>query len=292
MEESEKINRKKLPSIPSNYVTLRQLQERWITEKERKQKEKEEPQQEQQEEETKVDERVTVNVAGKGSRKNWHLRRYDRENGKRVVEGKPKEEEIATGFAVNESEGVEKEKKVEELKNEKKKKWKKEKKNKNKKEEKARVDNEGEEVVGSAVNAPLPASVENNKGEKEVIGDEVHAPKLASVEKENVEARRELKPRIIPRTDGQMVEIGRKFRAMSMKGEIRTGDHYRYGRQYGNFNHFGGNRELNRRYYGKFDRRREMNQRNEGMVWVKKGEFSDRNVSGIQSSSCSSKELD
>ncbi|XWS25499.1 hypothetical protein CRYUN_Cryun27aG0073300 [Craigia yunnanensis] len=291
MEESEKINgKKKLPSIPSNYVTLLQLQERWIKEKERKQKEKEEkeePQQEQEEKETKVEERINDEVAGRRSRKNGHFRRYDREYGKRVVEGKPKEEEIATDFAVNESEDVEKEKKGEELKNEKKKKKKWKKNKKNKKEEKARVDNDVEEVVVPAVNAPLPASVDNNKGEKEVIGDEVHAPKLASVE-----ARRESKPRIVPKTDGRTVEIGRKFRAMSMKDEIRTGDHCRYGRQYGNYNHFGGNRELNKRYYGNFDWRKELNQRNEGMVWVKKGETSDGNVSGIQSSSCLSKESD
>ncbi|XWS24098.1 hypothetical protein CRYUN_Cryun28dG0071800 [Craigia yunnanensis] len=296
MERSEKINgKKKLPTIPSNYVTILQLQERWIKEEERKQKgkeEKEEPQQEQEEKETKFEERVHAVVAGRGSRKNGHIRPYDRENGKRVAEGKPRAVEIAAGFAVNEREDVEKEKKGEELKNEKKKK---KKKWQNKKEEKARADDEGGELVGPAVNAPLPASIENNKGEEEeVIGDEVHAPKLASVEEENIVAKTESQPRIIPRTDGHTVEIGRKFSAMSMKSESGTGYYCRYGWQNGNFNHRGGNTELNRRrrYYGKFDRCREQNQRNEGMVWVKKGEVSDRNVSGIQSSSCLSKELD
>ncbi|XP_022750618.1 protein MNN4-like [Durio zibethinus] len=289
MEESTKINRKKnLPSVPSNYVSLLQLKERWIKEKERKQKgkeEKEEPQQEQEEKETKVEERVHYDVAGRGSSKNGHFRRCDSENVKHVSEGKSREEKIAAGSAVSESEDVEKEKKGEELKNEKtkkmKKRWKKNK--KNEKEEKARTDNEREEVVGPAVNPPLPASMENNKGEEEVIGHEVHAPKLA-----RAEARRESQQRIMPKTDGHTSEIGRKFSAMSIKGEIRTGDYSSYDRQNGN----SGNRVLNRRYYGKFDRRREQNQRNEGMVWVKKGEVSDGNVSGIQSSSCSSKELD
>ncbi|XVF36436.1 hypothetical protein REPUB_Repub19eG0058300 [Reevesia pubescens] len=268
MEESEKINgKKKLPSIPSNYVTLLQLQERWVKEQERKQKEKEEKEKEESLQEQEVKEKLVDEVAvGRGSRKNGHFRRYDSDK------WKLKEEEIAANFVVNESEVVNK---GEELKSEKKKKKKKKwnRKKKNKKEEKAGADNEGEEVVGTSVNAPLPASVDNNnKGEEVVIRDEVHAPKQASV--------------ATPRTDGCTVEIGRKFRAMSMKSEIRTGDYCRYGRRNGNFNHRGGNRELNERsYYGKFDRRREQNQRNEGMVWVKKGEVSDGNVSGIQSSS-------
>ncbi|XVF64201.1 hypothetical protein PTKIN_Ptkin09bG0149100 [Pterospermum kingtungense] len=283
MEEPEKINgKKKLPSIPSNFVTLLQLKERWNKEGEGKQKgkeEKEEPQQEQVEKEAKVEERVDEDeVAARRSRRNGDFHRRDR---------KPKEEKIAVIFAVKESEGVEKEKKAEELKEEKKKKKKWAKGKKNKKEKKARADNEGEEVDEPTVHAPLPASVENNEGEKEMIGDEAHAVKLASVE-----ATRELKPRIRPRTDDRTVEIGRKFGAMSVKGETRRGDHYRYERRYGNFNHFGGNSERHRRYYGGFDsRKREVNQRNEGMVWVKKGEVSGGNVSGIQSSSCSSKEL-
>ncbi|XP_022766446.1 cilia- and flagella-associated protein 251-like [Durio zibethinus] len=279
MEESEKIiGKKKLPSIPSNYVTLLQLQERWIKEQERKrkEKEKEEPQQ-QEEKETKVEERVNDEVAGRGSREKGYFRRYDRDNGKRVAE-KREEEGTAATFTVNKNEDAEKGKNGGELKNEKKKEkkqWKKKK--KNKKEEKARVENQGEEVVGPAVNAPLPASVENNKGKEVVIGDEVHAPKQASVP--------------IPRTDVRTVEIERKFRAMSMKGEIRKGDYGRHGLQKGNFKHFGGNREPNKTYYyyGKFERRREQNQRNEGMVWVKKEEVGDGHVGGIQSSRCSSK---
>ncbi|XVE70206.1 hypothetical protein DITRI_Ditri10aG0054200 [Diplodiscus trichospermus] len=296
MGDSEKINgKKKLPSIPSNYVTLLQLQERWVKEKGRKQNEKEEreePQQEQEEKETQADERANGEFDGRRSRKIRHFPQYDRENGKSVVKWKPKDEEIAAGFAVKEIEDVREEKKGEELKNEKKKKkknnkWRKNK--KNKKEEKAEADNEGEKVVGPAVNPPLPPSTESSKVEKEVITDEAHAPKLATVEEETIEARREFKPRIVPRTNGRTVEIERKFRAMSVKGETRTWNHCR---QYGNFNHSGGTRELNRRYNGKFDRRRELNQGKEGMVWVKKGEVSDGNVSGIQSSISQSKESD
>ncbi|XP_021284455.1 vicilin-like seed storage protein At2g18540 [Herrania umbratica] len=278
MEESAKINgKKKLPSIPSNYVTLLQLQERWIKEQERKQKEKEgkdEPRQEQEEKEKQVEERVNDEVAGRESRKNGHFRRYNRENGKRVAEGKSKEAEIAVGFAVKERKDVEKEKKDEQLKVGKKKKWKSKK--KDKKKQKAGAENMEEGVVGPAVNPPLPATVENINREEEVIGEEVHAPNQASVE-----ARTECKPRIITRTEDRTMEIGRRFRAMSMKGEIMTGDHSRYGSQNTNFNRREGNRDLNRSHYGKFTRSRERNQRNEGMVWVKKGEVSNGNVGGI-----------
>ncbi|OMO64490.1 hypothetical protein CCACVL1_21716 [Corchorus capsularis] len=287
MEEPEKINgRKKLPSIPANYISLAQLQERWI--KERKQKEKEEnkepepelgekeekkePEPELGEKEDQVEERVNDKVDGRGSRKSGQFRRRDRENWKRVADRNPSEEEKAADSAVKESDGVEKEKNGDKLKN-KKSKWKKWK--KKNKEEKARAENGGEEVIGTAANAPLPASVECDKEKEEVIADEVHAPKQAGAEEEDVEAR----------TEDRTMEIGRKFGGMSMKGEYRIVDHRRYGRQNGGFNHRGGNWDLNGSHHEKFGRRRELNQRNEGMVWVKKGEGSDGNVGGISRNS-------
>ncbi|OMO70766.1 hypothetical protein COLO4_28490 [Corchorus olitorius] len=271
MEEPEKINgRRKLPSIPANYVSLAQLQERWI--KERKQKEneeKKEPEPEQGEKEDQVEEPVNDKLDGRGSRKSGQFRRRDRKNWKRVADRNPSEEEKAADSAVKESDGVEKENYGDKLKN-KKSKWK-----KKKKEEKARAENGVQEVIGTAANAPLPASVECDKEKEEVIADEVHAPKQAGAEEEDVEAR----------TEDRTVEIGRKFGGISMKGEYRRVDYRRYGRQNGCFNQHGGNRDLNGSHHQKFGpRRRELNQRNEGMVWVKKGEGSDGNVGGIQRS--------
>ncbi|KAL4277799.1 hypothetical protein GQ457_03G030130 [Hibiscus cannabinus] len=322
MEDFEKINgKKKLSSIPTNYVTLLQLQERWNKEKERKQKGKEdeaEPLQ-QQEKETIVEERVGDEVSGRGRRKG-RFPRLIRDNGKRVAEVKPSDEIIAA------AEDFDIEKKGEELKKEKKNK------KRNGMEEKVRAANEGEEVKGRAGNALLPASAKNNEGEEELIGDEAHAPKLTSAEEVNVEARweprqrvtprthgrrfqamsmdgeiitgayapklasvearMESQPRIMPRIHGRTAEIGRKFQAMSMNGEIRTGYYRRYDRQNVDFNHRRNNPELNRTHNATFGRRRELNQRSEGMVWVKKREVKGQNVSGIQSSSCSSKEVD
>ncbi|KAL1171469.1 hypothetical protein V6Z11_A05G283900 [Gossypium hirsutum] len=157
--------------------------------------------------------------------------------------------------------------------------------------EKARAANEGEELTGGTSKAPLPTGVEHSKGEEKLIGDELQAPELTSVEEENIEARSELGLSSIPRTHDRTEEIGRKFQAMSMNGEIRRGDHRRYGGQNVHLNYRGGKSERNRRYNGvKFDRRGEGNQRNEGMAWVRKGEVKDQNVSAIQSSGCSSKD--
>ncbi|KAK8643083.1 hypothetical protein V6N13_012398 [Hibiscus sabdariffa] len=380
MEESEKINgKKRLPSIPSNFVTLRQLQDRWIKEKERKQKGKGEGEaegegegegpQQREEKEAIADERVGDEVSGRGSRKDGRFSRFKRDNGKRVAVGKPSDEKIAV------PEDFDTELKDDELKKKKKQKnWKNKK--KNGMEEKAGAANKGEEVKERAGNELRPASTESNE-DNELIGDEVHAPKLSSVEEVNVKARREWQlrvnprthgrkaeigqkflamsldgeirtgvqapetasvevrrksqPNIIPRTHGRKAEIGQKFQAMSLDGEIRTGVQApetasvegrresqpnliprshgrkaerkfqsmsmdddirtRYYRRYGRqnvdfkFNHRRGIPELNRTYDGKFGRRRELNQRNEGMVWVKKGEVKDQNASGIQSSS-------
>ncbi|GMI83146.1 hypothetical protein HRI_001983900 [Hibiscus trionum] len=333
MEESGKINgKKKLPSIPTNYVTLLQLQERWIKEKERKHKGKEEEEEaeprQQEEKETIVEERIDDEVSGRrGDRRKGRFPRLIQDNGKRVSEVKPCDEIIAPAEDFNT------EKKCKELK----------KNRRNKKrngvEEKVRAANE-EEVKGRAGNALLPASTENNEGEgeeeahapkltsaeevnveamreprrritprthgrKAEIGRKfqamsmddniitgVHAPKLVSVEEENVEARMESEPRIMPRTHDRTAEIGRKFQAMSMNGELRTGHCRRYGRQNIGFNHRRVNPESNKTYHGGFGRRRELNQRNEWMIWVKKGEVKDQSVDGIQSSSCSSKEVD
>ncbi|XP_039041950.1 neurofilament medium polypeptide-like isoform X2 [Hibiscus syriacus] len=219
MEEPEKINGKnKLSSIPSNYVTLLQLQERWNKEKEQKQKGKEEeaePQQQEQKE-TIFEERVDDEVSGRADRKKGRFPRLNRDHGKRVAEGKPNDE-IVVAYEDSDTE-----KKGEELKK-KKKNWRKKKRNGMK--EKARAANEGEEVKGRAGNALLPTSVEINEREEELIDDETHAPKLASAEEVNVDARREPRPRIIRRTYCPKSEIGRKFRAMSMDCEIITGVH-------------------------------------------------------------------
>ncbi|KAH1064901.1 hypothetical protein J1N35_029888 [Gossypium stocksii] len=285
MEVSQKINgKKRLPSIPSNYVTLLQLQERWIKEKEGKQKgkeEKQETQQKHEEKETNFEERVNDEVSGRESRKNRQIPLFDRGNGKHVAEGKPRDEKTAA------AKDFDNEKKGKELK----KRWKSKNKKRNEMKEKARAANEGEELTGGTSKAPLPTGVEHSKGEEKLIGDELQAPELASVEEENIEARRELGLSSIPRTHDRTEEIGRKFQAMSMNGEIRRGDHRRYGEQNVHLNYRGGKSERNRRYNGvKFDRRGEGNQRNEGMAWVRKGEFKDQNVSAIQSSSCSSKD--
>ncbi|GMI90632.1 hypothetical protein HRI_002732500 [Hibiscus trionum] len=220
MEESEKIyGKKRLPSIPSNYVTLLQLQERWIQEKEGKQKGKEDGEEHQQQEgkETIVDDEVS----GRGSREDGRFPRFKRDNGKRVAVGKPSDEKITV------AEDFDTEVKGDELKKKKKKKKKKNwgNKTKNEIEEKARAANKGEEVKERAGNALLPASTENNEEEGELIGDEVHAPKLSSAEEVNVKARREWKPSIIPRTHGRRAEIGQKFQEMSLDGEIRTAVH-------------------------------------------------------------------
>ncbi|KAK8552514.1 hypothetical protein V6N13_120911 [Hibiscus sabdariffa] len=415
MEESEKINgKKRLPSIPSNFVTLLQLQDRWIKEKERKQKGKGEGEEEgggpqqQEEKEAISDERFDDEVSGRGSRKDGRFSRFKRDNGKRVAVGKPSDEKIAM------AEDFDTELKDDGLKKKKKKTWKNKK--KNGMEEKAGAANKGEEVKERAGNELRPASTENNEDEK-LIGDEVHAPKLPSVkarrewqlrinprthglkaeigpkfqamsldgeirtgvqaperasvearresqpniiprthgrraeigqkfqatsldveirtgvhapEPASVESRRESQPNIIPRTHGRKTEIGQKFQAMSLDGEIRTGVHAlepasvearrepqpnlipshgckaerkfqvmsmngesrtryngRYGRQNVDFkfNHRRGIPELKMTYDGKFGRRRELNPRNEGMIWVKKGEVKDKNASGIQSSS-------
>ncbi|KAL4335559.1 hypothetical protein GQ457_07G020920 [Hibiscus cannabinus] len=403
MEESEKINgKKRMPSIPSNFVTLLQLQDRWIKEKQKGKGEGEGgggggPQQ-QEEKEAIADERFHDEVSGRGSRKDGRFSRFKRDNGKRVAVGKPNDEKIAV------AEDFDTELKDDELKKKKKKKKKKKSwknKKKNGMEEKARAANKGEEVKERAGNELRPANTENNEDE-ELIGDEVHAPKLPSVkevivkprrewqlrinprthgrkaeigqkfqaislngeirtgvrapetasvearresqpniiprthgrkaeigqkfqampldgevrtgvhapEPASVESRRESQPNIIPRTHGRKAEIGQKFQAMSLDGEIRTGVHTlepasvearsepqpnliprshnrRHGRQNVNFkfNHRRGIPELNMTYDGRFGRRRELNQRNEGMIWVRKGEVKDQNASGIQSSS-------
>ncbi|KAK8579961.1 hypothetical protein V6N13_143109 [Hibiscus sabdariffa] len=331
MEDFEKINgKKKLSSIPTNYVTLLQLRERWNKEKERKQKGKEdeaEPLQ-QEKKETIVEERVDDEVSGRG-REKGRFPRLIRDNGKRVADVKPSDDIIAV------AEDFDIEKKGEEFKKKKNKNWKNKK--RNGMEEKVRAANEREEMNGRAGNALLPASTKNNEGEEELIGDETHAPeltsaeevnvearreprqsftprthgrkfqampmggniitgayapKLASVKEENDEARMESQPRIMPRIHGRTAEIGRKFQAMSMNGEIRTGYYRRYDRQNVDFNHRRNDPELNRTHNATFGRRRELNRRSEGMVWVKKREVKGQNVSEIQSSSCSSKEVD
>lgn len=287
MEESQKINgKKRLPSIPSNYVSLLQLKERWIKEKEGKQKgkeEKQETQQKHEEKETNVEERINDEVSGRESRKNRQIPRFDRGNAKHVAGGKPRDEKTA---AANDFDN---EKKGKELK---KKRWKSKNNKRNRMEEKARAANEGEELTGGTSKAPLPTGGEHSKGEEKLIGDELQAPELTSVEEENIEARRELGLSSIPRTHDRTEEVERKFQAMSMNGEIRRGGYRGYGGQNVHLNYRGGKSERNRRYNGvRFDRRGEGNQSNEGMAWVRKGEIKDQNVSAIQSSSCSSKDL-
>ncbi|XP_038994307.1 cilia- and flagella-associated protein 251-like [Hibiscus syriacus] len=224
MESEKIIGKKKLPSIPSNFVTLLQLQERWNKEREQKQKGKEEEEEEEaelqqrEERETIVEERVDDEVPGRAGRKKGRFPRLNQDHGKRVAEGKPSDEIIA---AAKDSYT---EKKGEELKKKKKKKsW------RNKKRngigEKARTANEGEEEKGRAGNALLPTSAEINEREEELLGDEAHASKLASAEKENVYTRKQPRPSIIPRTHGPKAEIGRKFQAMSTDGEVTTGVH-------------------------------------------------------------------
>ncbi|KAL5559186.1 hypothetical protein UlMin_035397 [Ulmus minor] len=241
---------KKNPSFPSNYVTLVQLQERWLKEKERKQREEEEEQlrklqqereQKRKEEEDRKASDRTIEADSKPSNRNGRMqnRRYRRDAPVKEVE-------------VDGGERADQERKSEGKK-------KKKKKNKGKKPNVA-VE---EEVTGKEGVASEPPA--------DIVKEDAPARRNGESRRHVVEFRAKMKN--LPET----AEIEAKLENLSVKnGTEKVNDGLRKTKTQ---NHrgrgeIGGNRSrgLN---LGDGWKRKDAN-----WVWVKKGEAIDGNVTG------------
>ncbi|XP_050264746.1 uncharacterized protein LOC126708826 [Quercus robur] len=278
-------NKKNGPSVPSNFVTIVQLEERWLQEKQsklKKEKELEEAAaQEEKERQRKLqlqklrekeeEERKRKLVQSQGRLKfNANDRKPDRrlqiwrENRRAVVEVSPakKPEEPAALVAVEvgignasaqkEQTGEEAKENNNEKKNKKKPKKKKKKKMKPRSEEEKEKEKEEVEVTGGASHAP------------KVIGEKENSPARTNGESEGTKS--EFRP---------TAEIERKFGDFTIgKGNVRvtrpnTGIYHGHRDNRG----FGGSY---RDYKGssKFGGRKEVQKPSgAGMAWVKKGEI-------------------
>ena len=284
---NSKKKQKNGPSVPSNFVTIVQLEERWLQEKQSKlKKEKEQEEAAAQEEkerqrklqlqklrEKEEEERKRKRVQSQRRLKvNNDDRKPDRrlqiwrENRRAVVEvshaKRPEEPaalvavEVGIGnvSAPKEQTGEEAKENNNEKKNKKKKSSKKKKKMKPRSEEEKEKEKEKEEV--------------------EVTGGASHAPKVIS-EKENSPARRNGESEGTKSEFRPTAEIERKFGDFTIgKGNVRvtrpnTGFYHGHRDNRG----FGGNY---RDYKGSFkfgDRKEVQKPSGAGMVWVKKGEI-------------------
>ncbi|KAK9983236.1 hypothetical protein SO802_032761 [Lithocarpus litseifolius] len=286
---NSKKKKKNSPSVPSNFVTIVQLEERWLQEKQSKlKKEKEQEEAAAQEEkerqrklqlqklrEKEEEERKRKRVQSRGrlkfntdDRKPERRLQIWRENRRAVVEvshaQKPEEPValvavevgIGNGSAQKEQTGEEAQENNNEKKNKKSKRTTKKKKMKPRSEEEKEKEKEKEEA------------------EVEVTGGASHAPKVIS-EKENSPARRNGESEATRSEFRPTAEIERKFGDFTIgKGNVRvtrpnTGIYHghRENRGFrGGYRYYKGSFKLG-------DRKEVQKPSGAGMVWVKKGEI-------------------
>lgn len=248
------VDGKRNSSLPSNYVTLVQLQERWLKEQQRKQAESEEEEkrkQRQKEQERNREEfenlkkRHHENVERSNktntvpSRRFHGNRRNQSEKSSRTIgvsEKKP--EELLIGPIVLHDE----ERKIDESK-----------KNKKKKSKKKRKPSKEDDQTSAE--KKIPVVVNEGNGEKEVNTSEI---------------KRNANNLLVNVMDGEKkvpvdrsVEIGRKFEDLSLSGG--KGGH---GRSSGKYD----------KVSGKFHRQKLQKSRDSNLVWVRKGESSGVSV--------------
>ncbi|XP_023908903.1 uncharacterized protein LOC112020583 [Quercus suber] len=282
---NSKNKKKNGPSVPSNFVTIVQLEERWLQEKQSKlKKEKEQEEAAAQEEkerqrklqlqklrekEEEVRKRKLVQSQGRlkfnaDDRKPDRRQQIWRENRRAAVQVSPakKPEEpaalvagevgIGNVSAQKEQTGEEAKENNNEKKNKMKKKTKKKKKMKPRSDEEKEKEKEEVEVTGGASHAP------------KVIGEKENSPARTNVESEGTKS--EFRP---------TAEIERKFGDFAIgKGNVRvtrpnTGIYHSHRDNRG----FGG-RYRDYKGSSKFADRKEVQKPSgAGMVWVKKGEI-------------------
>lgn len=248
-------NNKKHPSLPANYVTLAQLQERWLKVKEEKEKEKQ--QQEEREEELKRKPADQKDSVGHRSRPNS----YKSTNSKRWVRNlRDKPVALVSGVKV----AVDGDKKA---------------------------DQEGKSVNSKK---KKHQTLKNPKieFEKEVTEKDGVAHALPeNGDKEDIGWRRKEESRGVGgglRAKGsnldQTVEVETKIRDLSVNA--RTGKGNGELRRTSTF-HNRGNWEFRGNGSWRFGRREVRKQRDSGMVWVKKGELFNGNAGTMQKSESS-----
>ncbi|XP_062164251.1 uncharacterized protein LOC133870959 [Alnus glutinosa] len=222
MEDKEKKKVKNYPSLPSNYVTLAQLQERWLKEKERKQRDKEEEEErkrklqlqkklEEEEQKRKLGPRGLEGRSGINYEPGGRNRKPNCSRNSRAVEvspAKPEELEVVAVVVDTVNVSAEQEQKSEESKEEKKKK---KKKIKNRKESWSRK------------KGMKPRQEEEEEEKEEVMDGMALAPRVIT-EKENALAKRNLKSKgtrseFRPISDGESKGMRSEFKQKRKSGD-------------------------------------------------------------------------